>query len=43
MRRLGREPVWGAADDNPPSLALAQRLGFEVVGQIFVFPPLEQR
>jgi len=37
QRRLGREPVWGAADDNPPSLALAQKLGFEVVDEIFIF------
>lgn len=43
MRGLGREPVWGAADDNPPSLALAQKLGFEVVDQLFVFPALEER
>ena len=43
MRRLGRQPVWGAADDNPPSLALAQKLGFEVVDHIFVFPPVEER
>lgn len=37
MRALGQEPVWGAADDNPPSLALALKLGFEVVDHIFVF------
>ena len=43
MRGLGRQPVWGAADDNPPSLALAQKLGFDVVDHIFVFPTLEER
>ena len=41
MRGLGREPVWCAADDNPASLSLARKLGFEVVDQLFIFPPLE--
>ncbi|MDP8924231.1 MAG: GNAT family N-acetyltransferase [Chloroflexota bacterium] len=43
MRRLGREPVWGAADDNPSSLALARKLGFEVVDHLFVFSSLEDQ
>lgn len=41
MRRLGRAPVWGAADDNPPSLALARKLGFAVVDHVFIFPSLD--
>ena len=37
MRLLGRAPVWGAADDNPASFALARKLGFDVVDHVFVF------
>lgn len=31
QRSQGRRPVWGAADDNPASLAMAECLGFEPV------------
>lgn len=37
MRETGREPVWGAAESNTGSLRLAQKLGFEKVGEIAVF------
>ncbi len=30
-------PVWGAFDDNKPSLRLARKLGFEPAGSLFVF------
>jgi hypothetical protein len=35
-RARGREPVWGADEDNAPSLRLAKRLGFVQVDEIFV-------
>jgi hypothetical protein len=35
-RALGREPVWGADEDNAASLRLAKRLGFAQVDEIFV-------
>lgn len=38
-RALGREPVWGADEDNHASLRLAQRLGFVEVDAIYVIPP----
>lgn len=38
MRGLGRPPVWGAAEDNPASFRLAEKLGFAVVDHLFVFP-----
>jgi RimJ/RimL family protein N-acetyltransferase len=37
MRRRGQQPVWGAAESNVASLALAARLGFERVGEVTVF------
>ena len=39
MWQTGRSPVWGAADDNAASLALARRLGFREVGRLAVFTP----
>jgi hypothetical protein len=38
-RAAGREPVWGADEDNTASLRLAARLGFVAMDQIFVIPP----
>ena len=35
-RAHGREPVWGADEDNAPSLRLAKRLGFVQTDEIFV-------
>jgi hypothetical protein len=35
-RAAGREPVWGADEDNLASLRLARRLGFEPVDEIWV-------
>lgn len=33
----GKWPVWGAADDNAPSLAMASRLGFVPSGRLAIF------
>jgi GNAT acetyltransferase len=38
-RAAGREPVWGADEDNVASLRLAKRLGFVAVDEIWVAPP----
>lgn len=38
MAKEGRRPVWCAAEDNPPSMLLAGKLGFEEVSELFVFP-----
>lgn len=38
-RTLGREPVWGADEDNLASLRLAKRLGFVPVDEIWVAAP----
>ena len=35
-RAHGREPVWGADEGNAPSLALARRLGFTAVDEVWV-------
>jgi len=37
MRATGRVPVWGAAENNPASLALAAKLGFVPVAEVAVF------
>jgi L-amino acid N-acyltransferase YncA len=37
-RACGREPVWGADEGNHASLALARRLGFEPVDELWVAP-----
>jgi hypothetical protein len=34
MREQGKEPVWQAARDNPPSWRLAEELGFEPVDEL---------
>lgn len=39
MAAQGRQPVWSAYEDYPPSLALAAKLGFEPVDQIAVLSP----
>ena len=36
VSRAGRQPVWGALEDNGPSLRLAARLGFVPVDRLFV-------
>ena len=38
-RARGREPVWGADEDNIASLRLAQRLGFVAVDELWVASP----
>jgi hypothetical protein len=38
-RARGREPVWGADEDNHASLALARKLGFQSVDEIWVSAP----
>ncbi len=38
-RARGREPVWGADEDNSASLRLAKRLGFEPVDELWVAAP----
>lgn len=40
-RAQGREPVWGALEDNVASLRLASRLGFEPVDELWVAEPRE--
>ena len=37
MRQTGREPVWGAEEDNVASLRLAEKLGFVYAATIWVF------
>ena len=39
MARQGRRPVWSAADDNPASLGLAAKLGFEPAARLAVLLP----
>jgi hypothetical protein len=41
-RAAGREPVWGATDDNPASLRLAARLGFAPVDELWVVLPVAE-
>jgi GNAT superfamily N-acetyltransferase len=36
---LGRQPVWAAAEDNPASWRLAQKLGFVPVDELAQFEP----
>jgi hypothetical protein len=38
-RARGREPVWGADEDNSSSLRLAKRLGFEPIDELWVAAP----
>ena len=38
-RARGREPVWGADENNLASLRLARRLGFRAVDELWVAPP----
>ncbi len=38
-RAHGREPVWGADEDNVASRRLAHRLGFVEVDALYVIPP----
>jgi len=38
-RAHGREPVWGATEDNVASLRLARRLGFVACDELWVAPP----
>jgi GNAT superfamily N-acetyltransferase len=42
-RAAGREPVWGADEDNVASLRLARRLGFQPVDELWISPPLASR
>ena len=40
MRSKGLTPVWGAAENNPASLALAAKLGFVPVAEVAWFERL---
>jgi len=40
-RARGREPVWGADEENYASLALAKKLGFVPCDELWVIPPRE--
>jgi len=39
MAAQGRQPVWAAYEDYPPSLALAARLGFRPVARMVELAP----
>jgi GNAT superfamily N-acetyltransferase len=39
-REHGREPVWGADENNVASQRLAHRLGFVAVDELWVLPPV---
>lgn len=39
METLGKEPVWGAVEENPASWRLAQKIGFVPVDEIALFEP----
>ncbi|HEY4056561.1 MAG TPA: GNAT family N-acetyltransferase [Kofleriaceae bacterium] len=39
-REEGREPVWGADENNVASQRLAHRLGFEAIDELWVLAPL---
>lgn len=41
MAAEGRQPIWGANDDNAASLELAARLGFEPVDRLALLSPLD--
>ena len=36
MAAQGKQPVWGAEDDNAASLGLARKLGFRAVDRLAV-------
>lgn len=42
MRTLGRQPVWQAAEQNPGSWRLAQKLGFIPVDEMVLFEPSDE-
>jgi GNAT superfamily N-acetyltransferase len=42
MARHGKSPVWGALEQNAPSMKLAERLGFLPVDALTVFEPAEE-
>ena len=37
MRALGKAPVWQAVEENPASLRLAAKLGFEPIDEMVLF------
>jgi predicted GNAT family acetyltransferase len=37
MERRGKRPVWGALEENAPSMTLAARLGFEPAARLTSF------
>ena len=39
MAQQGKQPVWGAYEDYPPSLNLAAKLGFQPVDRVAVLSP----
>jgi RimJ/RimL family protein N-acetyltransferase len=42
MQAQGKQPVWGALEENPASWRLAQKLGFAPVDDIVLFEPRKQ-
>lgn len=42
MQGQGKQPVWGAVDENPASWRLAQKLGFEPVDELVLFEFLDR-
>jgi hypothetical protein len=39
METEGKQPVWGAVEENPASCLLAQKIGFAPVDEIALFEP----
>jgi GNAT superfamily N-acetyltransferase len=39
MQTLGKQPVWGALEENPASWRLAQKLGFVAMDALAIFEP----
>jgi RimJ/RimL family protein N-acetyltransferase len=42
LQAQGKQPVWGAVDENPASWRLARKLGFVPVDELVLFEPREQ-
>ncbi len=39
LQAQGKQPVWGAVEDNPASWKLARKIGFEPVDELALFEP----
>jgi RimJ/RimL family protein N-acetyltransferase len=42
LQAQGKQPVWGAVDENPASWRLARKLGFVPVDELVLFEPRER-